>query len=146
MKILPAYVDSSVLVKTYVWETGSDKARRLIRTRQVITSSIAGVELLSAFRRNLTARSIDQKVYSAIVGRLSQHREKMRFVELTSNVLENAERYVSDFDIRALDAIHIASAIVSRARFPKELPFVTADSRQRDVAVKLGLKVIWIQD
>jgi predicted nucleic acid-binding protein len=146
VKALPAsYFDSSVLVKIYVRENGSATAQRLVRTRQVITSSIAGLELMSAFRRNLTARSIDERLHSAIVKRFQQHREKWRYVELTPASLQNAEKYVSDFDVRALDAIHIASAMISRGRFPKDLSFITADSRQRDVAVELGLDVIWVE-
>ena len=146
MNIVPAYFDTSVLVKTYVKESGSSRGRQLARTRQVITSSITGVEMLSAFRRNLASGSIDEGAYSAIVTRFSLHRQKLRLVELTAAVLENAERYVSDFDLRALDAIHIASAMISRERFPKGLLFITADSRQRDVALQLGLQVIWVGD
>jgi predicted nucleic acid-binding protein len=141
-----AYFDTSVLVKTYVKEAGSTKARQLVRTRQVITSSITGLELLSAFKRNLTLRTIAPKAYSAIAKRLQQDRKSMRYVEITATVLERAEKYVSGFDIRALDAIHIASAMVSRERFPSDLPFITADARQQTVAAQLGLKVIWIRD
>ena len=146
MKMQPAaYFDSSVLVKIYVRENGSAMARSLVRARQVITSSIAPLELVSAFRRNLTARSIDERLHSAIVKRFHQHREKWRYVELTPACLENAEKYVSDFDVRALDAIHVASAMISRGRFPKGLPFITADVRQRAVAVDLGLDVISVE-
>ncbi len=146
MKMLPSYFDSSVLVKIYVRENGSARARRLIRARQVITASIAGLELVSAFRRNLTSGSIDERSHSAIMKRFQQHREQWRYVELTPASLETAEKYVSDFDVRALDAIHIASAMISRGRFPKDLPFITADSRQREVAVDLGLDVIWVEE
>ena len=146
MKFPHAYFDTSVLVKIYVQEKGSSRSRQLVRTRQVITSSITGLELLSAFRRNLTAKHIDEKAFSAIAKRLVQDRERMRQVEVTGTILDKAEEYVSGFDIRALDAIHIASAMVSRERFPKDLPFVTADTRQQEVAAQLGLQVTWIRD
>lgn len=146
MQVLPAYFDSSVLVKTYVREPGSATARRLVRSRQVITSSIAGLELMSAFRRNVIAGSIDEKSYAAIVGRFQQHRDKWRCVELTPTALEAAEEYVSRFDVRALDAIHVACATISRGRFPRDLSFVTADSRQRAVAADLEFDVIWVGD
>ena len=145
MQVLPAYFDSSVLVKIYVRENGSAMAQSLVRAWQVITSSIAPLELVSAFRRNLTARLIDGRLHSAIVKRFHQHREKWRYVELTPACLENAEKYVSDFDVRALDAIHVASAMISRGRFPKGLTFITADVRQRAVAVDLGLDVISVE-
>jgi predicted nucleic acid-binding protein len=141
-----AYFDTSVLVKIYVQEKGSSRSRQLVRTRQVITSAIAGLELISAFRRHLTSKHIDEKMFTAIEKRLRQDRERMRQVELTRIVLDRSEEYVSAFDTRALDAIHIASAMVSRERFPKDLPFITADARQQEVAAQLGLKVIWIGD
>ena len=100
---------------------------------------------MSAFRRNLTARSIDERLHSATAKQFLLDREKWRYVELTPACLENAEKYVSDFDVRALDAIHVASAMISRGRFPKGLPFITADVRQRTVAVDLGLDVIWVE-
>ena len=145
MKLSHAYFDTSVLAKTYVKEPGSDRARQLVRTRQVITSSIAGLELISAFRRNLGTGSIAEKAHSAIVRRFQQDREKLRIVELSAAVLQDAEKVVADFDVRSLDAVHIASAMISRGRFPKELPFITADARQREVAAQLGLKVIWVE-
>jgi predicted nucleic acid-binding protein len=140
-----AYFDSSVLAKNYVREVGSDKARQLVRTHLVMTSSITGVELTSAFRRNLTSGSIDERSLAAIAKRFSQHRLKFRLVELTESVLEKAERYVADFDVRALDAIHLASATVLHDRFPKGLLFITSDSRQSDVAEQLGLEVLWVE-
>ncbi len=140
-----AYFDSSVLAKNYVREAGSDKARRLVRTHLVMTSSIAGVELTSAFRRNLTSGAIDERSHAALAKRFSQHRLKFRLVELAESVLEKAERYVADFDVRALDAIHLASATVLLDRFPRGLPFITSDSRQRDVAQLLGLEVLWVE-
>jgi predicted nucleic acid-binding protein len=130
----------------HIREAGSATARRLIRSMQVITSSIAGLELMSVFRRNFTAGSLDEKSYSVVIGQFKQHRDKWRYVELTPAALESAEAYVSQFDIPALDAIHVASATISRGRFPRDLSFVTADSRQRSVAADLGLKVIWVAD
>ena len=141
---LAAYFDSSVLAKTYVREAGSDKGRQLVRSRLVITSSIAGVELSSAFRRNLASGSIDESAHSVITKRFNQHRQKFRFVEVTADVLEKAEQYVAGYDVRALDSIHLASAMAMRQRFPRSLPFVTSDARQRDVARQLGLEVIWV--
>lgn len=146
MQVLPAYFDSSVLVKLYVRESGSAMARRLVRSRQVITSSIASLELMSAFRRNFGSGTIDEKSYSTVVERFQQHREKWRYVELTPAALEAAEEYVSRFEVRALDAIHVACATISRGRFPRDLSFITADSRQHAVAANLGLDVIWVGD
>jgi predicted nucleic acid-binding protein len=144
MKVRNAYFDTSVIVKNYLKETGSQRARQLFRTRQVITSAIAGLESISAFKRTLASGAIDEKAYTAVVRQFQKHREKFKRVELTAEILETAEKYIVGFNVRALDAIHLASAVRIDPRFPKRLPFVTADSVQRNAALQLGLEVVWI--
>ena len=145
MKTRNAYFDTSVIVKNYLREPGSQRARQLLRTRQVITSAIIGLESMSAFRRTLASGSIDENAYATIVTQFHKHREKFKPVEVTAEILETAETYVSDFNVRALDAIHLASAAMIDRRFPKRLPFVTADFAQRDAALRLGMEIVWVE-
>jgi len=140
-----AYFDTSVLVKRYIREEGSTQARLLVRTRQVIFSAIAPLETISAIRRNQASGSIDDRAFSAIVERFQKDRRRWQLVELLPEILELAEECVLDFNIRALDAIHLASAKATQARFRHRLTFITADSDQRDAASQLHLEVAWVQ-
>jgi predicted nucleic acid-binding protein len=139
-----AYFDTSVIVKNYIREAGSDRARQLLRNHRVVTSAIAALESMSAFRRNLASNVIDQADYSAILNRFQKDRGKLDVLELTDGILASAEQYVSKYNVRTLDAIHLATAMVTGVRFPKQLPFITGDSSQRDAGLQLGLKIVWV--
>src|SRR5438132_952142 len=99
MKVPNAYFDTSVIVKNYLRETGSERARQLLRTRQVITSAIAGLESISAFKRTLASGAIDEKAHAAVVKQFQKHRDRFKCVELTAEILETAEKYVADFNV-----------------------------------------------
>jgi hypothetical protein len=43
-----------------------------------------------------------------------------------------------------LDAIHIASLMTFKTTAAIEIPFITADARQRDAAKQVGLDVVWV--
>ena len=85
-----AYFDTSVLVKKYLREPGSDKARQLGRRLVAVTSEIAVLEMTSALRRNLASAVIDEESHRAIRNRLERDRAKLQLVEIRSNILEHA--------------------------------------------------------
>jgi predicted nucleic acid-binding protein len=145
MKIRTAYFDTSVIVKYYIRETGSERARQLMRSRAVITSAVAGLESISAFKRGLASGAINENTHAAIVERFRKHRRQFTYVEVTADILAAAEQHATDLNVRALDAIHLASVARIVARFPKRLPFITADAAQRDAAIRLGLQVLWVE-
>ena len=140
-----AYFDTSVIVKNYIREAGSDRARQLLRSHRVVTSAIAAIETISAFRRNLASKAIDEAGYSVISKRFQKDRAKLAVLELSDNILASAEQYVDNYNVRALDAIHLATAMVMGVRFPKQLPFITSDSNQRAAGLQLGLKIVWVE-
>jgi hypothetical protein len=43
-----------------------------------------------------------------------------------------------------MDAIHIASIMTFQAAYGTQIPFVTGDVQQRDVARQSALDVVWI--
>jgi len=51
MSALPAYFDSSVVVKRYVREQDSEAAARLLHEYQPVSSALLPVEISSALRR-----------------------------------------------------------------------------------------------
>ena len=59
-------------------------------------------------------------------------------------VLNRAEKTIHQEPMRALDAIHIASALVFQTAAGRHIPFVTGDGRQRDAGERMNLDVIWI--
>jgi hypothetical protein len=58
--------------------------------------------------------------------------------------LSKAEELVRIANVRTLDAIHIASAIIIQDSFNTPLPFISADERQLAAAQSCKLSVIAI--
>ena len=134
-----AYVDTSVLVKRYVREPGSSRARVLLRRHRVLSSAIAPVEALSALARRRAAGNQAARDFVAIDNRMHKDRAHWTLVEVSPLVLNRAEEFIMGPGVRTLDAIHLASA----EQLGSDLSgFVTYDGRLASAATSRGLRVI----
>ena len=140
------YFDTSALVKRYVDEPGRREVLRLFRRNECVTSAVLPVELRSSLRRRVAEGSIDAARLPAIVKHVAVDRPYWTLVEVGIDVLAGAETLVAAHPIRALDAIHVASAQLFAARVSMPgLTFVSADKRQTETAVAVGLVVRHIE-
>lgn len=138
-----AYFDTSVLVKRYISETGSLAARELLRRHDFLSSSIINPELLSAFSRRRRSGELSEAHFNTLLGRVWNDRLRWELIEVGSVVLHGAEQLVQGtVAVRTLDAIHIASLMTFKTTVAIEIPFITADARQRDAARLVGLNVV----
>lgn len=135
-----AYFDTSALVKRYVDETGRREVLRLLRRYEVVTSSIAPVELRSALRRRVADATLDEEHLPDILKQVAAERGLWALVDVTREALATAETLVATHPLRALDAVHVASAQLFAARLaPSRLVFVSADARQTAAAAAVGM-------
>jgi predicted nucleic acid-binding protein len=139
-----AYFDTSVLVKRYVQENGSDQAKTLLNKHRFLSSRLALVEAASTFRRRRDSQDLDARHFAAILKRFDADREHLELIEPTREVLERAEKLVRERKIRSLDAIHIASTLCFKDSTNARIPFITGDGDQRQAATDLSLEVIWV--
>jgi uncharacterized protein len=140
-----AYFDSTVLLKRYVQEHGSDRSLVLTRKHLIISAAIAPLEMRSALRRVQVDGGLSTKAFQATLKRIQTEREKWDLVAISSEILESAERITVDLNIRSLDAIHLACALACQNRLKRPLPFVTADIVQQGAAQQLGLHIISVE-
>jgi predicted nucleic acid-binding protein len=134
------YFDTSALVKRYVDEAGRREVLQLLRRNQCVTSAVLPVELRSGLRRRVAEGSIDAARLPAILKHVAADRPYWTLVEVGTDVLAGAETLVAAHPIRTLDAIHVASAQLFAARISMPgLTFVSADKRQTETAVAVGL-------
>lgn len=135
----PLYLDASALVKLFVQEAESDSLNKaLLDARGVILSDLALTEMASALGRRTREGVLTPPQARDL------HREAMkltascRHVELTPPVHRRAEQLLlsSQMPIRALDALHLATALEAGAA-----TIVTFDHNLRDVASAQGLFV-----
>lgn len=139
-----AYVDTSVLVKRYVREDESPRARALLRRHRVLSSALLPVEALAAIRRRRSAGDLSERDFTGILADLQRDRQRWKLVEVTSQVLGRAEQLLHAESVRTLDALHIASALELERALGEKLPFLTSDTRQRGAAQRAGLQVVWV--
>jgi len=100
------------------------------------------VEILSAlFRRRAVGELTPSNVTSTLTP-IQSERGSWRLIQIDTLVLGRAEALMRDHILRTLDAIHVASALVYGDALGVQLPFVTADERQRDAAARLALDVV----
>jgi uncharacterized protein len=132
---MTTYVDSSALLKRYVQEADSDIAERLILADPVlVTSWITEVEV----RRNV-ARLVDAKERPHVRRLLAEDLDAIAMVSCDQTVAAAASVIGETLGVRALDAIHLASA--QRLQIPG-ITFLTFDLRQGQAARTLGFNVL----
>lgn len=135
-----AYFDASALVKRYVDEAGRRDVLRLLRRYNVVTSAIVPIELRSALRRRVAERTLDEERVPEVLKRIATERGFWAIIDVSSDVLAAAETLVVTHPLRALDAIHVASAQLFAGRIAvPDLVFVSADVRQTSAAAAVGM-------
>jgi predicted nucleic acid-binding protein len=142
------YWDTSTLLKLYMTEQDSAYFINLVANSKniVLTSDITKTELTATFYRK-------ESVGELAKGKAQQHLEefaedisagRIATVSLNEDVILLAEQLIKKgytvpkpIMIRTLDVIHVASALASNAS-----TLVATDTRLRDVAFMMGLKVL----
>ena len=135
-----AYFDTSAVVKRYIDEPGRRQVLQLMRRHSGVISAVLPIELRSALRRRVSEGSLDKERVPEILKRFEGDRAFWTLVGVSSDVLAAAEVLVVAHPLRALDAIHIASAQLFAARITAPKPiFVSADARQTTAAAAVGM-------
>jgi predicted nucleic acid-binding protein len=140
-----AYFDTSALIKRYIEEAGRREVLRLLRRNNCVVSAVMPVEVRSALRRRVAEESLDAKRLPAILKRLAADRSFWTVIDVSIDVLAAAERLTDVHPLRALDAIHVASARLFGSRIGSTaFTFVSADKRQTNTAEALGIRTQYI--
>lgn len=135
-----AYFDTSALIKRYVNEPGRREVLQLLRKNQCVVSAVLPVEVRSALRRRVAEGTLDASRVPRILKRFTADRAFWTFVEVSREVLAAAETLSAAHPLRALDAIHVASAQLFTARIGSPaFTFVSADTRQTTATAALGM-------
>lgn len=142
------YWDTSALFKLYAQEADSEWfSDYLSRSDSIVHSSaITAVEIVSASYRQLRAKNLNPSVSSKIAEKLKKDRDARLLIQIpcsddvvsqAQQVIERAAHHHPPIMIRSMDAIHVASALISGAK-----TMVATDDRLRVVAALNGLRLI----
>lgn len=131
------FFDSSAFAKRYVYEAGTDTVLTWCdRATEIGLASIALPEIISAFCRLRREAKITDTQYRQLKTSLMVDIEDAAICDLTPAVLAQSIVSLETNVLRGMDAIHIGCALVIKADV-----FVSGDQRQRDAAVRAGLRV-----
>ena len=130
------YIDSSVLLRVVLGEP--ERLREWSRIKVAVSSELVRVECLRVLDRLRLEGGLPERELSRRRGTLFQVVEGFDLVRLNRSVLDRAS---DPFPIllRTLDALHLASALLARSRYPA-LRFATHDAELGQAALASGLK------
>ena len=138
--MIVTYLDTSAVMRRVARE-GELAAVEQALGRAPVSSALIAVELHAAICKRfhdgiLTEAARDQHLALAEAGILPL----MTLLPLSDTVLREAQQVVATYPIRALDALHLATAILTARRARRRgstLDFCTADRRQADAAAAI---------
>jgi predicted nucleic acid-binding protein len=137
------YLDTSALVKRFVFEAGSGEVQSLLTGDDPVASAtIAYAELYSAMTRRHREGVLTQLQYRLACKRFERDWLALVKVELGVEVLSSARSLIQRHGLRAFDAIHLASALGLQAAANERVTFVAADQRLVQAAAGEGLATV----
>ena len=127
--------DSSAFAKRYIAEPGSEQVDTILQNAaQLGLSALCVPEIVSALNRHVRQGVLPHSGYEQAKAQLVADVGDAVVLQLTPDVVATAVTLLENNILRAMDALHVAGALVWQADL-----FVTADRRQHDAAQQSGL-------
>lgn len=127
--------DSSAFAKRYIAEPGSERVDDILQNAtQLGLSALCVPEIISALNRRVRERVLPAAGYEQAKAQLAADVGDAVILHLTPEVIATAVTLLENHPLRAMDALHVAGALVWQADL-----FVTADRRQLVAAQQSGL-------
>ncbi len=128
------FLDTSALIKRYVKEDGTTLVlRRMSEDLEWVVSAVARTEA----EITLCRLGFDAGENATAKANLREDWEHCHVVPIDPAGLERAAELGCQYEVRTLDALHLAAA----DRLPQRLVMLTFDRRQADAARAMGLIV-----
>ncbi len=132
--------DSSALYKRYNRERGREQVLLFFeRAKAVVVAAHGLTEIASAFHRQRHDGLLSDGNYDVMMQRVQQEFAEFEVMTLDRRVEAFAIAAMRRARLRAMDALHVGTAMASGVDL-----FVTADRRQADAAKAVGLATEWI--
>jgi predicted nucleic acid-binding protein len=132
-----AYFDTSALIKLVIAEAGAEQARLLWeQASEIVVSRLAWPEALAALAAARRGQRLTDATYAAAVGVFRSCFARCTVVSVADHLVERAAELAAGYDLRAADAIHLATAL---AALEADSVFITWDKRLQQAALQAGL-------
>jgi uncharacterized protein len=135
---MKVFFDTSALAKRYVEEPGSEHVRAICAQADALGVSVLVVpELISTLCRLVREGRLSADDYQSLKSAVKADLSDADLCDLSQGAFRQALRCLESYPLRALDALHVGSALV----YQPDL-FVSADRRQAEAAGGEGLAVV----
>jgi len=137
-----AYVESSAIAAWLLDQPGGWPAFEAIRDADaVISSALTLVECERTLRRSVAVQDMSSSRADLLRAEFRTVASAWNIVAIGPEVVARAREGYPDDRIRALDAIHLATALTARVSL-EDVVVVTLDDRIRGNATALGFEVL----
>ena len=137
------YLDTSALVKKYVFEAGTDEVRTLLKKEHnVITSKLTYAEVCAFFARKQREGNMGKGVYDRIWVSFLNDWEVFTLVEVKEEIFPLIHKLTKTHSLRGADAVYLASALWVGNEIGRPLIFVASDGLLLSAAANEGLEVM----
>lgn len=137
------YLDASALTKVYAYEKGSEVMEQFLNSDKSFYSSVVIYpELLLALRRKLENKEINNADFTKQIDFFENHFQNLiNHVEFHKEILNLLKTRILQHSMKALDAIHLVSALWVQENIDNECIFVCSDTNLIKFAKLESLKV-----
>ena len=136
------YAESSAVLSWLLGEERGEAVRDLLHGAEVVvTSDLTLIECDRAFLRAIALKQVTEAGAADHRADLNAAAVGWQVLQIGPEIVERARRPFPGDPIRALDAVHLASALVARQALPG-LELVALDQRIRSTGRTLGLRVL----
>lgn len=137
---MKTFFDASAFAKRYVEEKGSQLVDDICQGATELSISVICVpEIISALNRRIREKRLSRRDYATIKQSLSDDVRDAVIINLIPEVIATSTELLEVSPLRAMDALHIACALVWRAGL-----FVSSDKQQITAAKKAGLQTKYV--
>ena len=128
------------MVKRYIKESGSEVIDNTIdKATDILVSALTHIETISAFRRLLAEEKICEVDYEKLKSELNKDFKDFTILPVSQKTLNKAYQIVDAEDLRKLDAIQLANAILYSKKIDQ---LVAADQRLLSAAENNNIDTI----
>lgn len=145
------YLDTSVIVKRYMEEPGTEFADMLYeeicgsKEHSLSTSILTLVEFVATVRRARKGRIITEEDLHDIIYLFTKEIEHINLRPLDENIMVKSIRIIMDHSLRTADALHLSSAVELRDMMKdlnEDVVLVSNDMEMCNAALNIGFKVL----
>ena len=136
------YAETSALLAWFFGEARGDDVRRALdRADAVVMSELTAFEMERALIWNTAEGRFTETIAARLRALMARLTSGWSMVAITSEVLTSGRSHFPKEPVRALDAIHLGTLLITRPTVP-DLQVLSLDDRVRDNARLLGFTVL----